>query len=633
MMISTATLSDNKTWESIGPVAKGGTVYSVAVSPVAEVARCWAATGCGIFFSDDLGETWIQSLTGLTTPLLGAIAVSNKGALIAGSLQGEFFTSFDYGESWASGIVPAEAKGTITGLAISPNYQLDACAFASTDGAGLLVTRSSGHLWEDSSFGLGNNIVLAVATTPDWSHREMMFAATTDGVFVSMNGGRAWRETELMLSDDAVDVIAVSPNFEDDHTIFAGTENGSLYCSTNNGRTWDIVSEHVGDGPINCLWLDVNYAETKRILAGVSSDICLSEDGGESWKVAARSQGAVMSLAGNDKLILAGLQDDGVLYSHDNGATWKDSPETLSARGFSSLTTDGKTLFALGPQEGILCSTNAGKDWSKVAGLDQYLPLTTMLVKSSDELLVASHSCGLLRTTNRGNSWESVCQAEGIRSIALAPDGSGLVGTANGDLYLTKDGGMTWQETETPASGQEILAITFSPTYAQDHTILMGTAISATSSQQARIALWRTTNSGTNWRQLTTQVTTARWLDITLPIGVRERVVDQAIMATGPFCLRPLRRAKDVWISTRVDPSGTNALSVVSIGEIDSGGTLFVGTGNGVFRSIDGGRTWHAFLQPDEAQSFISLTVTREETQYVLYALSLGGRIYRHPIA
>lgn len=629
-MTKSRAIKENEAWENMGPVAAGGTVYATAVSPIEGLQRYWAATGCGIYFTDDKGETWVQSLTGLTTPLLGALAVSNEGALIAGSLQGDLFTSFDFGESWSPGIVPLESKGTITGLAISPNFKTDGTAFASTDGAGLLVTRNSGHIWEDSSFGLGNNAVLAVATVPDWSHRELMFAATTDGVFLSLNGGRAWRETELMLTDDTVDVLAVSQTFEKDHTVFAGTDTGSLYCSKDSGRTWEMLTEHIGQGPINCIWLSPDYAVSKRLLAGVGSDLFISEDGGETWQLVAENDGVVLDIHGDDQVILAGLQDEGIKSSFDGGHTWASSPEAFSARGFAHISAIGKVLFVMGPQEGVMVSEDEGGSWQKVPGLDGYLPISALLAKSSEELLVASHSGGILRTTNRGETWQVAAEIQGIRVIALADEGTGLAGTSEGKLFLTQDGGKTWNETSSPVAGQEIIGIKFSPTFAQDHTILMGTAIPATTSQQARVALWRTTNGGANWRQVTTQVTTARWLDIALPYKVKEHVIDQAILATGPFCLRPLRRAKDVWISTRVDPAGTNALSVISVGDLDSGGILFVGTGNGVFRSIDGGRTWHAFLQPEEAQSFVSLALATTNDQYVLYALSLGGRVYRH---
>jgi photosystem II stability/assembly factor-like uncharacterized protein len=633
MNISTVALSEDKTWESLGPVAKAGTVYSVAVSPVPEVTRCWAATGCGIFFSDDDGKTWVQSLTGLTTPLLGALAVSGKGALLAGSLSGELFSSFDYGESWDGGVIPSESKGTITCLAISPNYHVDGCAFAATDGAGLLVTRNSGHIWEDSSFGLGSGTVLAVATVPDWSRREMMFAATVDGVFISLNGGRAWRETELELDDDAVDVLVVSPDFAHDHTVFAGTENGSLYRSTDSGRTWDLITDSISEGPINCLWLDPDFCNSHRLLVGVGSNILLSKDNGDTWELVSNCQDSILAIAGNDRLVIAGLQDSGVLVSVDGGTTWDSSADSLAARGFSKLIALPDCLFVLGPQEGISYSQDSGQSWSRLPGLDPYLPVTTFIVNSPDELLVVSQSTGILHTADRGVTWQIVHQAEGIRVVSIASGGYGLAGTVDGKLLATYNDGGDWTEVTSPCENQEVLNIAFSPNFLQDHIVLMGTAIAANASQQARVALWRSTNGGVNWRQVTTQVTTARWLNIALPLGVTERAVEQAIMATGPFCLRPLRRAKDVWISTRVDPSGTNALGVVALGEIDNGGLLYVATGNGVFRSIDGGRTWHAFLQPEEAQSFISLSATREDDHNILYALSLGGRIFRHTIS
>jgi photosystem II stability/assembly factor-like uncharacterized protein len=634
MNISAIALSDDKTWESLGPVAQAGTVYSVAVSPLPEVDRCWAATGCGIFFSDNGGKTWIQSLTGLTTPLLGALVVSPNGALLAGSLNGDLFTSFDYGESWAAGIVPVESKGTITSLAISPNFRTDGCAFAATDGAGLLVTRSSGHLWEDSSFGLGSDSVLALATAPDWSRKETMFAATLDGVYVSQNGGRAWRETGLELDDeDVVDVLVISPNFEHDHTLFAGTENGRLFRYDDKKSGWVSVNADIGDGPVNCLWLDPDFANTHRILAGVGNKIVISNDNGKSWDNVSENQGTVLAIAGSSKLTLAGLQDGGVLVSPDGGTTWSSTADSLACRGFSKIIARSDCLFVLGPQEGISCSQDAGHSWSTLPGLEPYLPVTTMIVASIDELLVVSQTEGILHTTDHGATWQVVFKGEGIRVLAVTAGGYGLAGTLDGKLLATYNDGAEWVEVPTPCNNQEILNITFSPNFLQDHIALMGTSIAANASQQARVALWRSTNGGVNWRQVTTQVTTARWLDIALPLGVNERAVDQAIMATGPFCLRPLRRAKDVWISTRVDPAGTNALAVVALGEIDSGGLLYVATGNGVFRSIDGGRTWHAFLQPEEAASFISLSAAYEGDHNSIYALSLGGRIFKHSIS
>lgn len=634
MSISKEALKENtKAWERLGPIADGGTIFGLAISPVPDVPRYWAATSCGIFISDDGGKTWKQNLNGLTTPLLSTIAVAPNGALFAGSLEGDLFTSFDYGKTWQIGLAPQESRFTVTAILPSPNFRSDGTAFAATDGGGLLVTRGSGKSWEESSFGLGSANVLALASPPDWSRREIMFLANTEGVYISTNGGRSWRETELMLTDDVVDVLAVSPAFERDHTVYAGTEGGKLYCSKDGGRTWDLLQSQIGEGSINCLWLLPDFAESGRMVAAIGPMIYTSEDRGSSWKAATNLPGTVLVLTGEGNKVLAGLYDMGVYQSEDGGATWAPLPGGLSARGFARMIVSADKLYAMGPQEGLWVSEDEGQTWRGLSSLASQLPLSSAFVQAADKLFIASQQSGILCSRDGGNSWEVVSQMPNVQALVLLAGGNvGWAGTTEGKLLATQDGGNTWREAESPCAGEEILSIVASPLYAQDRTLLMGTASRATPTKPARVALWRSTNGGATWRQVTTQVTTARWVDIALPLGVAESAAEQAVLATGPYCLRPLRRAKDVWISTQVDPSGANALSVIAQGEVDRGGILFAATGSGVYRSIDGGRTWHAFTDGLGAGSFISLALVRRGEVDVLYAMSLGGSVWKREL-
>ena len=624
------------TWQRLGCVSRGGTIFGLAISPVSDVPRCWAATGCGVFYSDDWGETWVQNLSGLTTPLLSTIAVAPNGALFAGALEGDLFASFDFGNRWEAGLVPAEFKSTVTLVLPSPNFRQDGAAFAATDGGGILVTRNSGKSWEDSSFGLGEPNVLALAAPVDWSQRETMFAATTEGVFLSINGGRAWRETELMLDDDVVDALAVSPDFDRDRTVFAGTENGSLYRSEDGGRTWDLLQASIGEGPVNCLWVAPDFGEGGVMVAGVGPRVFVSHDRGETWEAAAELPSSLLALAGNDQLLLAGLHDAGIFKSTDSGRTWQPSSEGLAARGFATLRAVGDTLYVMGPQEGLWASEDGGQNWRAVPNLLAYYPLMAFAVGSEGDLFVAGQDSGILKSVDKGAHWRVVARVDGVQSLLLTPEddvdgrrSSGWAGTSDGRLFLTHDAGDTWVESESPCSGQAILAIVASPNYAQDHTLLMATSIPPEGSKAARIGVWRSTNSGATWRQITTQATPAGWVDIAMPLGVTDNPADQAVLATGPFCLRPLRRAKDVWISTRVDPSGANTLGVVAIGEVDGGGEMYAATGSGVYRSLDGGRTWQPFRDGLGSMSFIGITAVVRDDGYTLYALSLGGVMWK----
>jgi len=637
MSISQQALKQIKPWEPLGPVSPGGTVFGLAISPVADVPRYWAATGCGIFVSNDAAEHWTQTLTGLSTPLLSTLAVAHNGALFAGALSGDLFVSFDFGRTWEASMVPAEDKATVTFIMPSPRFRQDGTAFAATDGGGLLVSRNSGKSWEDSSFGLGDDNVLALASAPDWSHRETMFAATIEGVAMSVNGGRAWRQTSLILDEDIVDVLAVSPEFEQDRTVYAGTENGSLYRSIDGGRTWEMLQETIGEGPVNCLWLAPDFAESGMMVAGVGNRIYSSKDKGESWQLAREMPSSVLSLAGDNQVVLAGMHDAGIWKSLDGGLTWADASNGLDARGFARLAIHNDTMFVLGPQEGLWTSENQGASWKPLPGLAPYYPLTSFAQDDDGTLLVASQQSGILRSTDGGQQWNVVSDEVGVQAIAILPGSRmGFAGSANGALFKTLDGGSTWQPAGIPSQGQEILSIVISPDFERDHTILMGTSIPPTSNQQGRVALWRSTNGGETWKQVTTQVTQARWIDISLPVGVKEGATEQAILATGPYCLRPLRKAKDVWISTRVDPSGANTLGVVAMGQVDEGGQIYAATGNGVYRSIDGGRTWQPFSEGLRGTSFIGIAMCcaqGDESNAVLYTMSLGGTLWKRELS
>ena len=627
-----APLSDTQAWESLGPISRGGTVFGLAVSPVPDVSRYWAATGCGIYYSDDGGETWAQTLSGLTTPLLSSLAVASNGALLAGSLVGDLFVSFDYGKTWRPGLVPQESRATITSVLPTPLFRKNGSAFAATDGGGLLVTRNSGKSWEDSSFGLGDSIVLAVATAPDWSKRETMFAATSEGVFTSINGGRAWRETELMLDDDVVDALAVSPAFESDRTVFAGTENGAVYRSSNAGRTWDLLEEKLGDGPVNALWVAPDFEETGVVLVGVGSELYLSQDTGDSWESVAALPNAILAIAGDIDVILVGLHDQGVFKSTDRGKTWQPSSEGFSARGFARLVASDKKLFAMGPQEGLWVSSDQGHTWENAPGLDEHMPLTAFHLTPEGEAFLVSQNSGILRATGELAQWEVVDSTIGVQALYMAGR-DGWAGTMDGKLLKTLDGGTTWSEAESPCDDCEILSIVASPNYVQDRTVLLGAAVEATASQQARVGLWRSTNSGGTWRAVTTQVTTARWLDIAIPDNSDSDPADRAVLATGPFCLRPLQRAKEVWISTRVDPSGANTLSLLVLGDLDSNSLLYAATGNGIYHSVDDGRTWQPSSGETATQSFVSLASQRLDDEHAVYALSLGGVLFRKALS
>jgi hypothetical protein len=381
--------------------------------------------------------------------------------------------------------------------------------------------------------------------------------------------------------------------------------------SIDGGRRWTLLQSQIADGPVYCLWLAPDFASSGRLLAGVGDSIYVSTDKGTAFVKAAELGGSVLSLTGDLKVVLAGLHEAGVAKSEDAGETWLPTGGIV-ARGFSRLASADGTLYAMGPQEGVFTSVDHGASWTAIEGLEAHLPITALHVADSDTVFAASNESGILQLASSHRSWRVRSEQKGVTTVMTIPrEGLGWAGTADGKYLASKDGGSTWTSVDDgPSKGQEVLTIVASPGFSEDHTMYAGTAVKSTRRTKGKVVLWRSRNKGRTWHQVTTQETESRWMEVTMPAGTMDNVSDQAVLATGPFCLRPLRKAKDVWISTAVDPSGANVLSVVAVGEVDNGGVLYAATGNGVYRSTDGGRTWHAFSEGVEGKSFVGGAAT-----------------------
>lgn len=644
MDVSPDAFGDNqKPWARLGPISVGGTVLGLAISPVRRVLGVlvsptphiplyWAATSCGTFRSYTSGVRWQQYLGGLTTPLLSAMAVAVNGYLFAGAVDGSLFFSNDFGLTWEPGEVPEESRAPVVAVAASPNFRKDRTAFAATAGAGVLVTHDAGQSWQNSSAGLADSAVLALAVSPDWSHREAVFAATGEGVYASLDGGRAWHKTGLVTDDDLVSALVISPAANGDRAVYAGTEGGRVYRSATNGHSWELLSARVGDGAVSALWLAMDFAESGRIVCGCGADIHISSDRGKSWRLAAELPDAILVLTGDERSVLAGLCNAGVWESRDGGLSWKSATGDLAARGFAWLKVAGDRLYAIGPQEGIWVSENGGKEWENLSGLTPYLPLTAACT-TRDALLVAGHGGEIVRSVDGGRTWEMAGNARGVQALLLLPEtGDGWAGTAEGRLLTTHDNGATWQMVGMPCQGQEILSIAASPRYRDDHSLLMGTAALASPIGEAGVAVWRSTDRGSTWRHVTAQATSARWADIVIPSDASGNPLERAALATGPYVLCSSPEIEGGWTSTIVDPSGASVLSVVDTGETDHGRQLLAATGTGVFRSADGGRTWIPFMEGLSPQIFLGLAMVSRERRQALYALSLGGVIWKRDL-
>jgi photosystem II stability/assembly factor-like uncharacterized protein len=630
-------------WRHLGPVRSGGSVVALAISPIREVMGYpitptsrlplyWAATACGVYRSYTSGLFWAQYVAGLTTPLLSSLAVAMNGALFAGSPDGSLHVSMDFGKSWKPGYLPDALRAPVYALVTSPEYRKDRTAFAATDGAGVLVTRDAGTTWEAASSGLSESTVVALASSPDWSRLKTVFAGSS-GVYVSEDGGHIWGQTDLVVDGDVVGALAVSPGFEQDRTVYAGTDLGSLFQSTDGGRHWALLQAKLGEGPVSCLWIAPDYATSGCMVAATGADVHVSSDRGKSWSKTAEMPGSILAMAGDDRSVVVGVYDAGVWESLDRGESWSSATGDMSARAYTQLSTRSGSLYAWGPNEGLWVSKDGGGSWQDLPGLPEYAPLTAACVDDAGCLLAAGHAGDVVRSADQGASWQTVAHVPSVRSMVLEPiTGHGWIGTLDGRLLQSRNRGATWQDGLSPCPQEELLAVAASPQYASDHTLLAVTAAPMPDEGNSRASVWCSTNAGSSWRRVADRETSTRQAHIVFTSGPDTNTVSRAAVAIGPYCMHFGVRDDDGAVCSVVDPSGASVLSMIRTAGIAREGELYAATTSGVYRSIDAGLTWVLFDSGLPGLVFVSLAATSDAEQDSLYAMGLGGNVFRRDI-
>ncbi len=417
--------------------------------------------------------------------------------------------------------------------------------------------------------------VTALAVSP--SQPERILIGTPLGVYQSIDRGKAWVRLAGASGIGSVYVVAVDPL--ETSILYAGGAAG-LVQSRDGGATWARAEGKLGWEPIYSLAIAPGAPQI--LYAGAESGVYRSLDRGASWEVAREGlpQGPVRGVLVHPEnpQVAYAATDQGVYVTGDGGARWYAAslglPASRPVLALLREPSDPAHLYAV-TEEGVFTSPDAGARW---------LPLESSPCLKG--LFAAQRAQGLWHTPA-----SALCEAqtalpsgaprgEGLAALAVDPQDPRRLyaGTAQG-VWVSEDGGATWQPRWHGLVGSAILALADEPSS-------RGRLVASTP-----IGLYRTENGGETW----------------LPIPIEGDDGPIAFFATAP-CPQGLFAATPGGAVFRLQGGATHRLSAIPLPEgatlrhflvAPAGGcealALLAGDSEGgLWHSPDGGASWQA---------------------------------------
>jgi len=468
-----------KTWKNMG-LKTSEHISKIIVHPansdillVAVQGPLWTSGGeRGLYKSADGGENWKKVLganewTGVTDIVMDPC---NPDVLIAATWQRHRTVAAYIGGGPGSGI------------------------HRSTDG---------GESWEKLSTGLPKSSMGKIGLGISPFDSNILYAAITldrrtGGVFISRDQGSSWAK-----QSDAV-AGGTGPHYYQELYVSPHSE-GRIYLagvrfqvSEDHGKTFNRLKEvnkHSDNHSLNFIASDSDY-----LLAGTDGGIYESFDLAENWRyIGNLPLTQYYKLAVDDAVpfynVFGGTQDNGTHAGpsrtvYAEGIRNADWQHILGGDGHQTATEPGNPGIVYGEsQQGVLfridrvtgeqvfIQPQAGKD----EPAERFNWDTPILVSAHDPARIYTASYRVWRSDNRGDSWESLSgdltrglerikqpimgrqqswdnawdlyamsKYSTITSLGESPvqDGILYVGTDDGLIQVTRDGGNSWKQTE-----------------------------------------------------------------------------------------------------------------------------------------------------------------------------------------
>lgn len=609
--------NQGESWFPINNGIKNYDITTPVIIDPKDKKKLYVGTRGGFYKSTDGGVTWKSVWKGIGSPQSGSLSAcigslvlhpednrilylgfgyrpSTEGGPVIKKISwgSDIYMSKDDGETWKSSFSPGffpDEELKVRHMVI--DYKNTNIMYVATN-EGLLKSLDAGKTWRN----ILNTAIRHIATHPN-DPRMIYLAAGPEGVFKSENGGESWEKknsglhfikTKSKHTDNYAQILIDKKNTKVMYAINSTWgESGGVYKSVDNGDTWIKVTKWNGPlggkGNVEIAWLELSRKvnaialdprNSERIYIGTSRYIYRSDNGGATWKQLISKEVSPgrwthrgINVFGHTHVVgidpkdhnhlYVGTADHGLVISDDNGKSWYASVNGMKYKDdIFDVAVDPKkpnivhVINAKGLKiAGFATSSDYGNTWvQRTEGLPDNTLFNTILINPyHTEIIFIGGKPGIYKSEDKGISWikkdTGLPHEIRVQKLAYHPEKKSTLYAATDDgLYKSDDDGNSWVKTHKNSLRIASLAI---DSHQPEHLYA-----GVVRSKNGPGGVYKSSNGGKTWTQILSGPT---------------RIESVAIVPSVP--------------SVIYAASNDHQYHDESSGE-------------GVFRSVNGGKTW-----------------------------------------
>lgn len=357
--------------------------------------------------------------------------------------------------------------------------------YLGTSSGEVYVSRDGAKSWTNPRYGtpFPNYIVDNLVVDREGKLWAASWGLWGGGVIaVSTDDGANWQRRDAGLEDFSVRAIAIDPN--DASFLVAGGLSG-VYRSTDAGRTWEKISDQ-----INVESLAIDPRSRDRIFVGTWRQGWRTDDGGKTWKHIA--EGMVLD-TDMFHITIDPAQPENVwvatcgwVYNSQNGGDkWTRYRDGFNNRRIHDVDIDpcDPDVVYAGSVAGLYRSEDKGKNWYVMS--DEGLVINSVVLhpQRPSRIVLGIEGDGVYVSNDRGKSFHRSSEGlHNVRITTIAPDpmekdrvyAAVVFGGAASGIYRSDDGGKTWAKASRTAL-PEVLSLTIASEADAEVKFLAGT--------------------------------------------------------------------------------------------------------------------------------------------------------------